>query len=253
MNNNKKPNAERVWKQFEDSLVPRLALSVTDRAVYSHLLRHSRLEGKLRLHFSISWLARGACLSGGPVREAVRRLAAKGVLRMVERSRHGHVIEVRLPEEIRAARPETIAAHSPARSARIAAQAADLEQTDFLRTRALRQTIHSREGGFCFYCLSRLNKRIQCLDHAIPRAHSGRNSYRNLVSCCVECNSRKGETPASDFLRWLYRERRLTAAELTSRLRALDALASGKLRPTLDTSANPPPRKGRPRLHPTNP
>ena len=84
----------------------------------------------------------------------------------------------------------------------------------------------------------------------MPRAQRGRNSYRNLVSACVECNSRKSETPAPDFLRWLYRERRITAAELTARLRALDALAAGKLRPVLATSGNPPPRRARPPLHP---
>jgi hypothetical protein len=61
----------------------------------------------------------------------------------------------------------------------------------------------------------------------------GRNSYRNLVSSCLECNSQKGERPAADFLRRLYRERRLTAAKLAARLRALDDLASGKLRPSL--------------------
>src|SRR6266851_2062510 len=54
---NKKPNALQIWKHLEDHLVPRLCLSVIDRAVYSHLLRHSRLEGKLRLRFSILWLA----------------------------------------------------------------------------------------------------------------------------------------------------------------------------------------------------
>ncbi len=59
------------------------------------------------------------------------------------------------------------------------------------------------------------------------------NSYRNLVSCCLECNSLKGDRFAEDFLRWLYRERRLTPLELSARLRALDALASGKLRPSL--------------------
>ena len=66
----------------------------------------------------------------------------------------------------------------------------------------------------------------------MPQARSGRSSYRNLVSSCMECNTQKGET-AADFLRRLYRERRLTAAELAARLRALDALASGKLRPPL--------------------
>jgi len=65
---NKKPNAELVWKQLEDLLVPRLNLSVIERTVYSHLLRHSRLEGKLRLRFSIRWLAHNIRLSAGPVR-----------------------------------------------------------------------------------------------------------------------------------------------------------------------------------------
>src|SRR5947209_10078123 len=99
---NRKLNAEQIWQQFWDLLVPRLRLSVTDRAVYSHLLRHSRLEGRLRLRFSILGLARHIRLSGGPTREAVRRLVAQGALRLVERSKAGHVVEVRLPDEIRA-------------------------------------------------------------------------------------------------------------------------------------------------------
>jgi hypothetical protein len=71
------------------------------------------------------------------------------------------------------------------------------------------------------------------LDHVVPRARVGCNSYRNLVSSCMKCNSQKGERPAEEFLRWLFRERRLTAAELSDRFRALELLASGKLRPTL--------------------
>src|SRR6266566_1794380 len=74
----KKPNAAQIWKQLEDHLVPRLRLSITDRAVYSHLLRHSRLEGRARLRFSMAWLARGARLSANPARWAVRRLIAHG-------------------------------------------------------------------------------------------------------------------------------------------------------------------------------
>ena len=81
---NKTLNASRIWKHFEDFLVPRLRLSITDRAVYSHLLRHSRLEGRTRLRFSIAWLARGARLSTNPARWAVRRLIAHGALRLVE-------------------------------------------------------------------------------------------------------------------------------------------------------------------------
>ena len=118
-----------------------------------------------------------------------------------------------------------------------------------MKTRVLRQAIHSRERGLCFYCLRRLTALARTLDHVVPRVQSGRNSYRNLVSCCMVCNSNKGATPAEDFLRWLFRQRRLTAAELARRLRALDALASGKLPPPLPALANPLPRKGRPALH----
>jgi 5-methylcytosine-specific restriction endonuclease McrA len=97
----------------------------------------------------------------------------------------------------------------------------------------LRNSIHARERDQCFYCSRHTPPSVQCLDHVVPQVRSGCNSYRNLVSSCMECNTQKGETAAADFLRRLYRERRLTATELAARLRALDALASGKLRPSL--------------------
>jgi hypothetical protein len=65
------------------------------------------------------------------------------------------------------------------------------------------------------------------------RSPSGPDSHRNLVSSWTECNSQEVEKHAGHFLRLLYRERRLTAAELAARLRALDALASGKSPPAL--------------------
>jgi 5-methylcytosine-specific restriction endonuclease McrA len=219
---NKKPNAEHIWKQFEDLLVPRLRLCVKERAMYSHLLRHSHLEGRRRLRFSISWLARGVRLTDGPVRDSPRRLFTRGVLRLVQRSRAGHLIEVRLPEEIRGARESA----PPLRTTRN-------DAADFLESRSLRQAIHARERGRCFYCLGRTTRLVRCLDHVVPLARRGDTCYRNLVSSCMECNSQKGEEAAEDFLRGLYRERRLTAAELAARLRALDALASGKLPPVL--------------------
>jgi hypothetical protein len=49
----------------------------------------------------------------------------------------------------------------------------------------------------------------------------------------MECNSQKGEKLAEDFLRGLFRQRRLNATELAGRLRALDDLATGNLRPSL--------------------
>ncbi len=221
-----KSNAVHIWKQIEDVLVPRLCLTLAERAVYSYLLRHSRLEDRLRLRFSILWLARGNRLSAGSVRLAVRRLVAKGALRLVERTKAGHVVEVRLPGEIRAVRPDR-AAGGPARLP----GTANLEEMNFLQTKPLREAIHARERGQCFYCLRRLTARVRCLDHVVPAVRRGSNSYRNLVSSCAECNSLKGETPAEGFLRLLYRDGRLTASEFTGRRRAVEALAAGKLRP----------------------
>jgi 5-methylcytosine-specific restriction endonuclease McrA len=261
----KKLNAKLLWMQFEDVLAPRLGLTVWDRAVYSHLLRHSLVVGKLRLHFAVMSVARDLRLSVGPVRQAVRRLDELGALRLLERSKTGHLVEMRLPQQIRTLcpagsdvsprLPRASRGHSPARRGRSfvhrelrgatrhflngASQAAEeppasaLESTDFLKTWALRKTIHDRERGACFYCLRRTPANVQCLDHVVPRARFGRNSYRNLVSSCMECNTRKGDRAARDFLRTLYRLGRLTPAELDGRLRALKDLAAGKLRPVL--------------------
>jgi len=211
-------------------VVAQLGLSVIDHVIYVHLLRHSQLEGKRRLHFSIPWLAHNINLSTCPTREAVRRLAACGVLRLVERSKQGHVAEVRLPEEVRGVRAKAAAR---AREAARKADPSDIEQMDFMKTLELRRTIHARERGRCFYCLRRVPPRLECLDHVVPRARVRCNSYRNLVSACMECNAQKGEQPADEYLRWLFREHRLGAAELRGRFEALELLAAGKMRPVV--------------------
>jgi hypothetical protein len=224
-------DARSLWKQVEDVLVPRLRLPVIDHIVYLHLLRHSHLEGKRQLHFSILWLSRNINLTMRPTRDAVRRLAALGVLRLVERnSIAGHVVEVCLPEEVRGVRA---AAAAQAREAARHAHPSDIEEVDFLRTLELRRAIHAREGGRCFYCLRRVVPRSLCLDHVVPRARVACNSYRNLVSACMECNAQKGQQPAEKYLRWLFREHRLGPAELGGRFEALELLADGKLRPAV--------------------
>ncbi len=232
---NKKLNPKLLWMQFEDVLAPRLGLTVKERAVYSYLLRHSLVVGKLRLQFAVMSLARTLGLSIGATRQAVRRLDELGALRVLERSKTGHLVEMRLPEKIRALRPGKNGATLATGAVGAAGEppASTIETTDFLKTWALRKTIHDRERGACFYCLRRTPANVQCLDHVVPRVRLGRNSYRNLVSCCIECNTRKGDRPVPDFLRTLYRLGRLTPAELDARLRALKDLAGGKLRPSL--------------------
>jgi len=240
----KKLNAKLLWMQFEDVLAPRLALTVKERAVYCHLLRHSLLVGRGKVRFAATALARLLGIGPGATRDAVRRLDELGALRVLKRSKDGHVAEMRLPERIRAIRSrKNRPATATARGACSAVgterprwrRMHDLEGVDFLKSYALRNTIHEREGKACFYCLRRSAASMRCIDHVVPRVRFGRNSYRNVVSSCLGCNSHKGDRPAEDFLRSLYRKGRLTPKELDGRLRALKHLAAGKLRPALQS------------------
>src|SRR5258707_6061506 len=230
-----KLNAKLLWMQFEDVLAPRLGLSVKERAVYSYLLRHSLVVGKVRLQFAVMALARTLSLSIGAARQAVRRLDELGALRVLERSKSGHLAEMRLPENIRAIRPgKNGASMSVGLGAAGEAPASTLESTDFLKTWALRKAIHDRERGACFYCLRRTLSNVRCLDHVVPRVRFGRNSYRNLVSCCLGCNSRKSDRPARDFLRTLYRQGSRSPTRIDWRPRALIGMSSGLLTASCD-------------------
>ena len=231
----KKLDGVEVWKEFEN-VATRLKLSVTERAAYSHLLLRTRLNGKRRERFTNTEVADNVGVSRGTVRRAIRRLASLRALRSVERSYRGHLLEVRLPGEVPAARGLA----RQGGKTKINGQSnlsgePNIEEMDFFVSPALRKFIHAREGGKCFYCRRRTSTRSRCLDHVVPCAKFGENSYRNVVSCCVECNWRKKDHPAEDFLRELYREGELSRKDLSGRLAALRALAAGKLRPRFST------------------
>jgi hypothetical protein len=237
----KMPNAALVWKQVDDFVVPRLRLNVIDRAVYSHLLRHTRLEGRHRLGFTQMWLAKGVGVCRNTARSSMRRLANRGAIRLIESSLHGHLVEVLLPGEMhvgfRGLPDRPLLCRLPKAPPILRAAAPTIDELDFFSTPSLRSAIYARERFACFYCLRRLNKRTQCLDHVVAQMHSGGNSYRNIVACCVECNARKAHKPASELLFRLFRERRLTAGLLAARLSALESLSAGKLRPRLPKNA----------------
>lgn len=58
-----------------------------------------------------------------------------------------------------------------------------------------RINIYRRDGHQCVYCG---RKRDLTLDHVKPRCLGGKNTWKNLVTCCVECNIKKGHaTPLS--------------------------------------------------------
>src|SRR5260370_21575146 len=112
-------------------------------------------------------LARTLGLSVGPVRQAVRRLDEMGALRVLERSKTGHLVEMRLPEKIRAIRMGRNGALLTTGAVGAAGEppASTLETTDFLKTCALRKAIHDRARAACFYCHRRTPASVHALEH----------------------------------------------------------------------------------------
>ncbi|MGC8793003.1 MAG: HNH endonuclease [Bryobacteraceae bacterium] len=61
------------------------------------------------------------------------------------------------------------------------------------QTRALsRKNILMRDRYTCQYCLRTLPSSELTLDHVIPRSRGGETTWENLVTCCHDCNNRKG-------------------------------------------------------------
>jgi 5-methylcytosine-specific restriction endonuclease McrA len=53
-----------------------------------------------------------------------------------------------------------------------------------------RTNIFKRDSGQCQYCGSDKDLSI---DHVLPRSRGGGSSWKNLVTACKPCNSRKGD------------------------------------------------------------
>lgn len=53
-----------------------------------------------------------------------------------------------------------------------------------------RQNIFKRDGFECQYCGTR---RELTIDHVVPRAKGGRDTWVNLVTACKRCNAKKGD------------------------------------------------------------
>jgi len=55
-----------------------------------------------------------------------------------------------------------------------------------------RKNIYARDRGICQYCGQDLRCQEITYDHVIPKSQGGETSWDNVVTCCLECNSRKG-------------------------------------------------------------
>lgn len=55
-----------------------------------------------------------------------------------------------------------------------------------------RKNIYARDRGMCQYCGKDLKRQEITYDHIIPKSQGGDTSWENVVTCCLDCNSKKG-------------------------------------------------------------
>ena len=68
--------------------------------------------------------------------------------------------------------------------------------------RPTKDAIRKRDGGICQYTGKVLTNREGNVDHVIPRAQGGKNTFENMVWSCKEINSTKADkTPSQAGLR----------------------------------------------------
>ena len=63
----------------------------------------------------------------------------------------------------------------------------------------------TRDGYKCAYCKKKGANIVKTIDHVLPRAQGGRDTWENTVACCSGCNSKKADrTPEQAGMTLLY-------------------------------------------------
>jgi 5-methylcytosine-specific restriction endonuclease McrA len=55
-----------------------------------------------------------------------------------------------------------------------------------------RQNIYARDRYRCQYCGNKHASEELTYDHILPKSRGGKTEWNNIVTCCIECNRKKG-------------------------------------------------------------
>ena len=61
-----------------------------------------------------------------------------------------------------------------------------------------RQNIYARDRYRCQYCGARFATEDLTYDHVIPKSRGGKTQWKNIVTCCIDCNRKKGGRKPSE-------------------------------------------------------
>lgn len=172
-------------------------------AFYWYLLRHSLLKGSELVRVSTRGLGKGVVksarsetVSQSQVKDLLSALESVGAIRKeAEPNRDGTLYRVLVPLHIPASQQLREARESASEEPPV-----QESQADYYNVRENRRKVYERDGYVCNYCSKQLTQTTATLDHIVAVVAGGDNSFENLVTSCLTCNSRKNRRPIGDFL-----------------------------------------------------
>lgn len=219
---------EEILMEIQDKLVP--ILDSYEQAIYHYLFRHTYLAGVETCLYSTRTAEIGLGTGDNSKQPSMktrskklRSLENKGCIQIIERSNKGITVKLLLPSKVPGIRSQVIGA-TPL----------DIEGLDFYKDRKLLGSILAREDHRCFYTGRKITAENCYLDHVIPQASSGNNSYKNIVASCYDANSMKNDKPADEFIRPLYKEEFLSLSEFQELKEKISKLQAGELKPDIE-------------------
>lgn len=210
------PDDQAFAQNFNALEIPEVICSVVDflqpsllpyeAAIYWHLFRKSILAtGTQYTRASVRGMLQGVItsssgqsegLSYGSVQSALQGLDQKGaVTKAGDTTREGTLYKIHLPEEIPLCQIQMKKAQE------VQPKPIDEKnELDFYNVAENRLKVFERDEYKCRYCAKQLTRFTATLDHIQPVSRSGDNSYDNLITACLHCNSQRGSRPVMDII-----------------------------------------------------
>jgi hypothetical protein len=211
--NSEEPSFKESFELFE---LPELVASIVDylqpllrpyeAAVYWYMFRHSVIEkGDIYVRVSVRGLqdtvicsssGQSHALSYESVQNTLKGLCEKQVISLTgDTNREGTPYRIYLPEEIAICR-DAMSKVQQKELPRIDPK----RELDFYNIKENRLKVFERDKYMCHYCKKQLTRFSATLDHIQPVSKGGDNSYDNLITACLLCNSQRGAKPIMDHI-----------------------------------------------------
>lgn len=209
---------ELFLKNFNALEIPSLIESIVDflqpcllpyeAAIYWYMFSNSIVStGQQYLRVSVRGMMNGIIMptsrggksdniSYASVQTALQGLEEKEVLlKAGDTNREGTLYKVNLPEEVPMCK-ERMKNEIEKEVAQVDTRA----ELDYYNIKENRLKVFERDEYKCKYCSKQLTRFSATLDHIQPVSKGGDNSFDNLATACLHCNSERVNKPVMDII-----------------------------------------------------